>query len=453
MTALNAGTPRYVFYIIGDGMGMGPVQVAQNYLRAESGEQTATLNMLTMPVTSFATTRSASSPVTDSAAAGTALATGTKTVNSMLGVAPDSTRLTSIAERLHADGWGVGLVTTVAPDDATPGAFYAHVPSRKMYEQIGRQFIESGFEYLAGSTLRGATGADGESTGLLEAIGDAGISLAFYPDTIVPGETRRAIQLNSANLNSANVGYTIDDAEVRLTLPMMTRAAIEHLKAVSPERFFVMIEGGNIDHALHANDAATAIADILMLDEVVGTVLDFAAEHPDETLVVITADHDTGGLTVGNKYTGYNSYPELLRSQRISKDRMNDMFKQMIADGASYDWDTMRDFLADNLGLGSTVELTDGEEETLRMAYIDAVEGRGSDQTNLYSAVNSFVAGAVDLLNMKAGYGFTTPHHTGNPVPVMALGEESVLFGHAVDNTDIPELILSILGYTITTEQ
>ena len=127
MSLQAADAPKYIFYYIGDGMGFNHVLNAQIFsdevLRADS-----TLTMLRFPVASMARTHSASSDVTDSAAAGTALATGRKTRNNMLGMDADTVAVTSIAKTLFDKGWGVGLVTTVAIDDATPGAFYAHVP-------------------------------------------------------------------------------------------------------------------------------------------------------------------------------------------------------------------------------------------------------------------------------------------------------------------------------------
>ena len=162
-----AEAPKYIFYFIGDGMGMAQSLAAQVYNRTVRGADEPIL-MMQFPVSSASTTHSWSSPVTDSAAAGTALATGTKTRNGMLGMAADTTSVTSVAKELFDRGYGVALVTSVPPDDATPGAFYAHVPSRKMYYEIGRQAAESGYDFIAGSNLRGLTDKDGNPTDLLD---------------------------------------------------------------------------------------------------------------------------------------------------------------------------------------------------------------------------------------------------------------------------------------------
>lgn len=152
--SLSAQQAKYIFYFIGDGMGPGQVMMADTYKRKALGDSLP-LTMILLPVHSLQTTYSASSPVTDSAAAGTALATGVKTKNSMLGMNADSIAVNSIARYLHDNGYGVALMTNSAADDATPGAFYAHVTNRRQHYEIGRQAAESGFELITGAALRG----------------------------------------------------------------------------------------------------------------------------------------------------------------------------------------------------------------------------------------------------------------------------------------------------------
>ena len=160
---VSAATPKYVFYFIGDGMGMGHIMATQSYNREVLKNEELIL-MMQFPVTSMVTTYSASSRVTDSAAAGTALSTGYKTNNGMLGVAPDSVPITSVARYLKDAGWGIGVVTTVAPDDATPGAFYAHQPSRSMAYEIDKEMAQSGYDFVAGSKLKGTLDKEGNPT-------------------------------------------------------------------------------------------------------------------------------------------------------------------------------------------------------------------------------------------------------------------------------------------------
>lgn len=447
LTTWAEPTPRYIFYFIGDGMGTVPVQATQNYLRQVYGDTTG-LRMLRFPIVSQAMTWSASTPVTDSAAAGTALSTGHKTKNGMLGMTPDTVAVNSIASVLHDLGWGVGLVTTVAPDDATPGAFYAHVPSRRMHETIGRQYAESGYEFLAGSAMRGAVDKAGNDTGLMQAIADAGIAVTMDPDSVKLIDSRRVLLLNRNNLNNDNVGFTIDSLYPHNTLPQMTAAAIDHLKRVSPDRFFMMVEGGNIDHALHANDVASAILDIITLDNTLQLALDFMNEHPDETLIVVTADHDTGGLGLGNDAVRYNNYPAMLLNQKISIDRMSDLFSSMMRSRRVYEWDDIRQFLKENLGFFDGIEITAEEEADLQQTFNEVVANRAADRQTLYASLNALIDKAAGLLTQKAGYGFTSTGHTGNPVPVMATGTGAESFARFSNNIDIPRRILEIVGET-----
>ena len=146
---------RYVFYFIGDGMGMGHVNTTQYYNRMVLGNDTPLL-MMQFPVASQAQTYSASAPITDSAAAGTALSTGSKTRNYTIGLAPDTiTPLISIARKLKDDGWGVAVLSSCAADDATPAAFYAHQVDRNMFYEINLDAAASGYDFLGGASLRG----------------------------------------------------------------------------------------------------------------------------------------------------------------------------------------------------------------------------------------------------------------------------------------------------------
>lgn len=449
LAALAADTPRYIFYCIGDGMGFGQVMAADAYLHARTGADT-TLTMMRMPVASVITTRSASSDVTDSAAAGTALATGHKTRNSMLGMTADTIAVPSIATVLHNRGYGVGLVTTAAPDDATPGAFYAHVPNRGMYYEIGCQAAASGYEFIAGSQWRGAIDkATGAPTDLYARFADAGIAavsgLAAL-DSVVAAEAPRRIFLTSPHpFNDSNVGFTIDSIPDTLTLAQMTDAAIAHLERVSPDSFFVMIEAGNIDHAGHANDGGTVAVETLAFDSVIARVLRFAGEHPGETLVIVTADHETGGLSVGNRHTHYAAYPALVAHRKVSKTAFDEHVKELLGTRTKPSLDDMMLYIADNLGLGTPDNpLDDAERARLadmyRRIFVDREEI--ADQKTLYGYYNPFSAEVFDILEAHTGFGWTTLDHSGNPVPVYAAGAAAPRLAAARDNTDIPRLIL-----------
>ena len=444
MSLQAADAPKYIFYYIGDGMGFNHVLNAQIFsdevLRADS-----TLTMLRFPVASMARTHSASSDVTDSAAAGTALATGRKTRNNILGMDADTVAVTSIAKTLFDKGWGVGLVTTVAIDDATPGAFYAHVPSRSEYMTVGRQLAESGYQYAAGAGLRAARDNDGARTPLLDYFAEQGVTVACGPEGLAT-EADRLLVLSNDTVKTWNVGYTVDSIPGALTLPAMTAAGIRQLSRVSPDRFFMMVEGGNIDHAGHANDGGTIMREVINFDQSLALAWQFYLAHPDETLIVVTADHETGGMSIGTTTTGYSVRPAVAAAQKVSKEEFSEYVKSLARDRRVYHWPDMEEYLAENLGFGSAVKLTPEETAELSEMFENMMAGRNSapDQETLYATFDGFSARVFELLNDKAGLGFTTIKHTGAPVPVFAVGVGASEFSGVNDNTDLPRKILSI---------
>lgn len=433
---------KYVFYFIGDGMGMGPIMAAQNYNRMILGNSTP-LTMMQMPVAGWCQTYSFSSPVTDSAAAGTALATGTKTRNGMLGMGPDTVAVYSIAKELHDNGYGVGLVTSVATDDATPGAFYAHVPTRKLSHDIDVQAIESGYEYIGGASCAGLPVADGKNDTMRQRFDSAGISVAYGAESLGDHSSRRVMLLGDATAHPWNISYTIDSVAGALSLPALTADCLTHLQKYSPDRFFMMVEGGNIDHALHANDAGAAIKEILNFNQALALAYDFYRQHPDETLIVVTADHDTGGMALGTNYLGYNNKLELFDHQRVSKEAFSDYCKSLLKSRRIYIWDDMKEYLADQLGLFGAIKVEPEREQRLKELFDITFEQRnGKDQKTLYASFNQFAVEVFRTLNDMAGVGFTATGHTGNPVPVFAAGVGADQFKGLNNNCELPGKIL-----------
>ncbi len=435
-----------MFYFLGDGMGMGPVMTTQAYLRQVQGNSDG-LVMSQLPVASMAMTYSASSPVTDSAAAGTALSTGTKTNNGMLGVDPDSSAVTSIARMLKDEGWGVGVVTSVAPDDATPGAFYAHVPSRSQYYEIGVQGAESGYDILAGAGLRREKDKKGNPTDLVERFQEAGYQILRGPADIPSASATKMLLLNSPGVShNNNISYTIDSVATALTLPQITATAIEHLQRVSPERFFLMVEGGNIDHALHANDGGAAVKEILNFDQAIALAYEIYNAHPEETLIVVTADHDTGGMALGNGYRHYEADLQYIDYQCISKDKFSEQCRALAKEGTPT-WEDMKEILTSQLGLYGAVPVDEKQDAYLQQLFTDTfLNHTASDTKSLYADYNAFAGGVYKTLNDIVGIGFTTTHHSGNPVPVFAAGPGAEIFAPVNNNSEIPGKILRILG-------
>jgi alkaline phosphatase len=445
VTAVAANTPRYVFYFIGDGMGMGPILTAETYNRTVLNNDKPLL-MMQFPTVSWCMTYSASSPITDSAAAGTALSTGTKTRNAMLGMGPDTTAVTSVARILKDEGFGVGVVTSVAPDDATPGAFYAHVPNRSMYYEIGKQAATCGYDFLAGAGLRGEKDKDGNPTDLLKLMSDNHVQIVRGPSEISKINSDKVFLLNSPGTYEWNIGYTIDSTQNVLNLPLITETCLNHLLKKSPERFFMMVEGGNIDHALHANDGGAAVKEILNFNEALQLAYDFYLAHPDETLIIVTADHDTGGMALGNTTLKYAANLKYFDYQRVSKEAFSDYCKAILKSRRVYTWDDMKEYLTDNLGFYTHLPVTEAQEAKLKEMFDATFELRNTeDQKTLYANFNSFAVEVFRLLNDAAGVGFTTFSHAGNVVPLFAVGVGSERFTSFNNNSDIPGKILDLV--------
>lgn len=435
--AATAQDAKYVFYFIGDGMGMGPVLAAETYNR-EILKNDKPLLMMQFPTVSWCMTYSANSPVTDSAAAGTALSTGVKTKNSMLGMSPDTIAVESIAKKFHDNGYGVGVVTSVSPFDATPGAFYAHVPHRSKHYEIGCQAAESGYEFLAGA---GSYKTDEYNVN--DVMAQNNVQVIYGPDEIEKINSKRVFLVNPDGCPNWNIGYTIDSIEGRLTLPLITETCLAHLEKNTPERFFMMVEGGNIDHALHANDGGTAIIEILNFNDALKLAYNFYLKHPDETLIVVTADHDTGGMAMVYPKVKDMAYLGGFSYQRVSKEAFSDYCKGLAKDRRVYQWSDMKEYLTENFGLFDHIPVSEAQESKLKEMFEAAIVMRNSeDQKTLYANFNSFAVEVFRIVNDAAGVSFTTLSHSGNPVPVFAVGVGATKFTHLNNNNQLPKLIL-----------
>lgn len=403
--------------------------------------------MMQFPVASQSTTHSASSPVTDSAAAGTALAAGCKTKNGMLGMSPDTVAVTSVAKQLFDNGYGIALVTSVPPDDATPGAFYAHVPNRGMYYEIGKQAAESGYDFIAGSNLRGTKDKDGNPNDLIDTFKANGVEIAYGLDQLKDKKSRRVLLLNPEEIDLGQINFTIDSVNGAMNLPDMTAAAIEHMKKNGRDRFFMMVEGGNIDYGGHANDGGTIIKEVLNFNQALRHAYDFYLEHPDETLIVITADHETGGMGLGNNSVGYDLHLEYIDHQKISKDRFADYCRSMRRSRRIFEWPDMKEFLEENMGFWRAVPVTEEQTAELEKEFERCFKGdMPTDHKTLYNSFNTFTEKVYRIQDGVTGLGFTTNGHSGGLVPVYAIGVGAEQFMPLNDNTSIPAKIRTISG-------
>jgi alkaline phosphatase len=275
---------KNVILMIGDGMGLA--QVAATIIN----QGYEPLNMERAQFIGLAKTYSADNRVTDSAAGGTALATGVKTYNGAIGVNPANQPVESILEKAEANGLATGLVVTYSVTNATPAAFVAHVPDRKMEERIAEFYLSSGVDVFLGGGKKFFTERE-DGRDLTAELREQGYTMVDNLDDILSFEGEQLGALLS------------DDAMPKMVdgrgdyLPQATAKAIEILKDNSPKGFFMMVEGSQIDRGGHSKDASIVFSETVDFDRAVGVAMDFADRNPG-TLVVVTADHETGGLSI-----------------------------------------------------------------------------------------------------------------------------------------------------------
>ena len=390
--AVSCGRPqvqnaKYVFYFIGDGMGFTHVAAAEAYLAQRRGViGMDPLCFTQFPVLGEATTFSASNIITDSSAAGTALSTGEKTSNGMLCILPDSTtNLKSIAYKIHEAGFSVGVMSNTPVNHATPAAFFAHNVKRSNYYEIGKEIPGTGFEFFAGGGLLHPKGKKGdEEKSLYDIVAEGGYTIANgYEDFKTKKEADKILLVQSEGSDRI-CPYALGRPEGALTLPQIVEAAVTVLER-NPKGFFMMAEGGLIDWTAHSQDLAGTVFEVLDFDEAIAVAYAFYERHSEETLIVVTADHETGGIALGRK-------------------------------GYTYD-----------------------------MTVIDKIKN-ASASTDVEQYMND--PKSIDSVNEEARIGWTTLSHCGGPVPVWAVGVGSERFAGRQDNTDIPKNICKIMGVT-----
>ncbi len=283
---------RNIIFCIGDGMGLGQIALARMTAAGPGG----TLYMERMPVVGLFWTYSADSLVTDSAAAGTALASGVKTNNGMIGMTADGTKYQTILEAAQARGMATGLVVTSTISHATPAVFASHVTSREMQDKIAEQLIANKVNVLFGGGQEyflpksSSKSKRNDEVNLIERAKEAG-----YLYIRTEKELKTAQHTHILGLFQSGPLTTVAPEP---SLAELTTKAIEILNHKGENRgFFMMVEGSQIDWACHDNDAARTIRLTLLFDQAVKAAIDFALKD-GHTLVIVTADHETGGLTI-----------------------------------------------------------------------------------------------------------------------------------------------------------
>ena len=494
---------KYIFLFIGDGMSLPQRMLAEEFCQSTMGKGLA-INSL--PKQGYSKTSSLTNYITDSAASGTAIACGEKTNNGRIGMDAEGKRkLESVAEVAKKNGRAIGILTSITINHATPASFYAHNVSRDNYYDIGVDLVNSGFEYFGGGGLQGNRNGDND---LYKIAADKGYTVA-YKEEVPKVDLKKADKLFVRGHNGA-LPNAIDKPEDEWGLAEYTQQCIDFL-TLKDKPFFVMVEGGNIDHHGHANDAGASLRETMAMDSAVSVIMDFAKKHPNETLVVVTGDHETGGLTLGFANTEYESSIYLLGHQKCSSDEFKNRVnrfadsilgpRRMGFPGRNQDnqqaqapqeektikFDDIKPLITENFGLifdkypgakqpegaekaeeakpaeDSKVILRTKDQEARRKLTLvlskseqDRIEDAFNRQFPNGKRAGGFGGGGdavantvVAIFDNKCSVGWTSGAHTALPVATSAYGVDSDLFSGMYENSDIAKKLKAVLSVPV----
>lgn len=436
---------KYVFMFIGDGMASSQIGAAEAFLAEQAGEiGHKELSFTTFPAQGMQTTYAADRFITGSAPAATAMASGVKTNIGYVGVDIQGESRKTIAEMARDQGMKVGIVSSVTVDHATPAAYYAHVSDRGQYYEIGQQMANSDFDYIGGGKPRTYLTPEGKAT-IPEIMENSGWTTINVDENREQFENVKSTPIFAyqAGFASGALEYAIDrkySQNNELSLADFTRKGIEVLD--NPNGFFMMVEGGKIDWAGHANDAAANIHDTLAFDSSIKEALEFYAKHPQETLILVTGDHECGGLTLGWAGTGYQSAFKVFARQKVSYEWFNKNVVNPYKESHSVEEASLSDLKDEIEKYFGLTNWSEREKLSLEQAFKRSMQGEKerskSEQSYLlYGGYEPLTVTITHLIDNRAGVSWTSYSHTGVPVPVFAKGVNQEFFNGYYDNTDI----------------
>ncbi|WP_282919555.1 alkaline phosphatase [Ignavigranum ruoffiae] len=476
---VNENQAKYVFLFIGDGMGVMPVSAAEQYqgLMDNQDIKPTNMNFTDFPVIGLQSPYDCHSFIPDSASTATAFGAGNKTVSNTIGLNKDFTEASeSSAEKAKKHGKSVGIISTVTLNHATPAAFYANVESRKSYYEIGLQLADSDFDYIAGGSLGDRTGENEDQKDLFDIMKEKGYTIAETKEDFdkINKDSEKVYAVSENLQDSGSMTYALDRKEGEQTLADMVAKGIE-VMGDDENGFFMMAESGKIDWSEHANDSKTTIHEVIDFQDAIQKAVDFYNEHPEDTLIVVTADHATGGFTIGNGMTGYETYYNILEAQKDSQVAFDAKFEAAVEKKQELKFEDTFEMIKESFGLEidkdnlqpmmSTKEryeasqsedfnpylVNEEEYKRLEEAFnltLNTVEGAGgaAEAGYLYGGYNPISITCTRILGEKAGLTWTTTDHSGDKVPVYALGAGAQMFDGEFDNIDISLRINAAMG-------
>ncbi len=454
-----AAPPKYVFYFIGDGLGASQRQFSEFFLKEKTKDPSRKLLMDTFNVVGMNTTYAADTLITDSAAAGTALASGVKTNKGVIGKDVSGKNVKTLIEAAEDKGIATGIITTTRLTHATPATFVAHNISRNNENEIAQDFVSSRVDFIAGGGIRHFIPQNMVEKNA-DAVGhtikskrkdDKNLITEFkqqgYQTYIGMKGAKSFNQTDFSNVDKVFAAFTYTHLPYEIervnqyqevpSLAAMTQAGIEVLSK-DPDGFFLMVEGGRIDHAAHANDPTGVIHDVIAFDDAIQRAYNFYLAHKTETLILVVGDHETGGMGLGMDAMGYKLDLTRLMTTRVSvEDTLAYGRGQYKQDRKAY-----LTFLENEFGLA---DLSESELAKLNKAmdYADA------GQTSGYYKMNPAALTAAHILSHRSNINWTTTIHTATMIPLSATGNGAETFSGFKDNTQIAQSMAALLEYKL----
>ncbi len=452
-----ATAPKYVFMFIGDGQGSPQITAAQYYLGTLQNPEATVPTPAQLSFTGFGnigliTTYDATSFCPDSASTATSMASGEKTLSGVVNYNVDKTEsFKLITEYAKEAGKKIGVISSVSLDHATPAAYYAKATSRSQYYDIAVQGLSgTTLDFLGGGAFLQPKGKENDKQDVLEIAAANGWTVVRKPGEIraITKDSGRVLAMAEDVDGSMAMQYEIDrqykvaNDEDSLSLAEMVKAGIANLD--NENGFFLMTEGGKIDWTCHANDAITSIYDTIAFSEAVQAAIDFAKEHAEETLIIVTGDHETGGMTIGFAATAYNTHFNYLQNAKVSYQEFDKAITHMRANKVTFE-DALKT-IEEYYGLTTEAEhplaLTEADLASLKAAFELSMTEKadrqlGDAQALAYGGYEPLSITITHIFNNKAGIAYTSYSHTGLQIPVYAMGQNASLFGGQYDNTQI----------------
>ena len=428
-----AAQAKNIILMIGDGMGPAHIHVTWLYATRQLGKNLAMTEVMDNGRTAYMINDTADSTVTESAAAATQMATGVKVLVRSIGIGPDGKVLKTILEMARERGKSTGLVTTSGITDATPAAFVAHVERRSEEERIAEQLVNSNVNILFGGRKafflpETEKGKRKDARNLIHEAKQNGYEFVSTAEEMKKAQGEKILGL----FNQGNMLFEIDrKGSQEPSLAEMTLKALDVLSR-NKNGFFLMVEGGRIDHAAHMNDIGALIWDGLAFDEAVRVAYNFQKTN-SETLLVITADHETGGLAIlpysstGREYEGINL--EAISKIKGSSERRN---KEMGEDPSP---EKIREIMKKYYD----IDLTEEQVKVIRENLPKQLDPR-----HFYYGRNSAIA---FVLRTYHRVGWTTDSHSGNPLFLWGVGPGSERIKGWRHNTDVFSIMKEAYGF------